>query len=132
MASPDQELVSMRVVAGGLIAASVVFLGLATVMHTVMGMRGSLDILTWIACGYALVSPVLGNLMAAQAARNAQSGVSPRRAALMVSYGVMEMSVMFCGVALMAGPHLWPLAAALVPLGAMIAQFPRGGVPRTG
>jgi hypothetical protein len=126
------DLKAMRIVAGGLIAGAVFFLGLATVMHAVMGMRGSLDVVSWIACGYAVTAPFLGSLAGGLAAANAQAGADHRRLALYASYGVMDSSVFCCAVALMAGPNLWPLAAAVVPLGAMVAQFPRGEVPRTG
>ena len=129
-----EDVRAMRIVAGGLIGGAVLFLAIAMFMRTFGGMGGSLEILTWLACAFALISPVLGVVVGAQTARNPTSdpGTDPRKSAFLVMYGQMEASVLFCAVALMVGPSAWPLAAALVPLAVMAVQFPRAEVPRTG
>jgi len=128
-----EDLRATRIVAGGMIAGATMFLAIATALRTFGGMGGDLQIMSWLACLFALVAPVTGSLVGAQVARNPSAGGGdPRKAAFIVMYGQMEASLLFCGVALLVGPNLWPLAAALVPLGVMISQFPRGDVPRTG
>jgi hypothetical protein len=130
---PAADLRPMRIVAGGMLAAAILFLGIAMAMRTYGGMGGSLEIVTWLASVFALVSPVTGMLMASQAARSgAPAGSTARRTAFLVHYGQMEGAVMFCGVALLVGTNAWPLAAALVPLAIMATEFPRPDVPRTG
>jgi hypothetical protein len=126
------DLKAMRIVAGGMIAGAVILLGMASALRLTGSMGGDLAIMSWIACAFALVSPVMGTVVGAQVARNPSSGGDPRKASFLVMYGQMEASLLFCGVALMVGSNWWPLLAALVPLGVMVSQFPRGEVPRTG
>jgi hypothetical protein len=99
-----------------------------------LGTSGSAEIVTWLACAFAVLSPVSGVVMAAQAARNPSPNAeaSPRRTAMLVQYAQLEAAVLFCGIALVVGPHIWPLFAALVPLGVMVVEFPRAAVARTG
>ena len=47
--------------------------------------------------------------------------------ATIVSFAVLESAVLFCAVALFVTHALWLLVAAAVPLGAMLASFPRAG-----
>ena len=130
---PPDELRSARIVAGGMLAGAVFFLSLALAMRTLADLPRQMEIVTWLACGFALLSPVSGVFVGALVARNPSSAeVSRRRSAMLIQYGQMEAAVLFCGVALMVGPYIWPLLAALVPLGVMVAEFPRGAVPRTG
>jgi len=47
----------------------------------------------------------------------------------LVTFALLDGSVVLCGLALMMNDRRWPLAAALVPLGAMAFWFPRKGTP---
>ena len=128
-----EDLRAMRIVAGGMIAGAVIFLTMAMAMRTFGGMGGSLGIVSWLACAFALVAPVTGMALAARLSRQPSTTEGdPRKAAFLVMMGQMEAATLFCGVALMVGPYVWPLVAALVPLGVMASQFPRAEVRRTG
>jgi hypothetical protein len=50
---------------------------------------------------------------------------------VMVILGVAlcARQIMLCGVALLIGSNLLPLAAALVPAGTMVLRFPRASAP---
>lgn len=50
-----------------------------------------------------------------------------RRLAHILSMGLVEGPAFFCCVALMVSDLWWPLAAIAVPLGTMLAWFPRDG-----
>jgi len=39
---------------------------------------------------------------------------------------ILEMSALLCAMAFLMTSTYWPLLAALVPMGAMLAWFPRG------
>jgi hypothetical protein len=48
-----------------------------------------------------------------------------RGAAHIVSIAILEAAAFFCCVALLVSKASWPLVALLVPMGGMVAWFPR-------
>ncbi len=126
------ELRTLRIVSAGMIAGVLLFLPVVLFVRPGMleNATGSLDLLAGLAAGAALLSLPLASAL--RAAR--WPGTTPdqdkeywprRRAAHVVSMGILEGAAFFCCTALLVGKPWWPLFAMLVPLGGMLAWFPR-------
>jgi hypothetical protein len=121
----------MRIVSIGMLMGVVVLIGMALVMRQIKPPAG-VPFVSWFAVGFALVSPVL----AAAVDRTrldrtiaAPGAPSPAFSRHLVAYANLEAAGLLCGVALLIGSSLLPLAAALVPVGAMVLRFPRASAP---
>jgi len=83
---------------------------------------------SWFAAGFALLSPVIAGFVdRAQpdpAARRPGSP-SPAFSRHLIAYATLEAAGFLCAAALMVAASLLPLAAAAVPIGAMLLRFPR-------
>ncbi len=131
-----QQLTTARVLAGALIISGTLFLALAALVPYAQGLREiRLLPLAYVAAALAVLSPGL-----AFAARAVLGGSADRTTrglpqdptqahrqltATIVSFALLESAVLLCAAALFAAHVLWLLVAAAVPLGAMLASFPR-------
>jgi hypothetical protein len=133
--SSAAQLRALQVLSGGLIAGALAFLLAAVIVRaTARPTPESLDLAAQAAVGLAIVAvPVAHRARTALGPR--QSFSMPdraadwrrRRTAQIVSYGLLEGATCCCAVALILSDQWWPLLAALLPTGAMLAWFPRAG-----
>jgi len=127
-----------RIVAGALILSATFFVGLAALVPYLQGQRElRLLPLAYVAAAVAVFSP--GGAFAARSILAGSAGHTTRGLqqdpavgqrqlnATIVSFAVLESAVLFCAVAVFVTHALWLLVAAAVPLGAMLASFPRAG-----
>ena len=127
-----------RIVAGALILSSTLFVALGALVPYLQGQRElRLLPLAYVAAAVAVFSP--GVAFAARSVLSGSAGHTTRGleqdpavgqrqlTATIVSFAVLESAVLFCAVALFVTHALWLLVAAAVPLGAMLASFPRSG-----
>ncbi|PYQ40700.1 MAG: hypothetical protein DMF77_17805 [Acidobacteria bacterium] len=117
----------MRIVSAGMLVGVLVILGVALCARQIMKPAG-VPFVSWFAVGFALVSPLLAAAVdRAQPDRSSAAPGAPSAAFArhLVSYATLEAAGLLCGVALLIGSNLLPLAAALVPIGAMVLRFPR-------
>ena len=117
----------MRIVSIGMLIGVGMFLSVASFMHLTFKPQ-PLPIVSWFAVGFALLSP----LIAAAVDRSRQDPAtrppgspSPAFSRHLIAYATLEASGFLCAAALMVGASLLPLAAAAVPVGAMLLRFPR-------
>lgn len=127
MAEPVPPLRQLRIVAGAILASSVMVLGVA---FFVRGFRTApaTEALAYPALAFALVSPLMADLVRRKVLGAAESSAAPNlalRRATIISFAILEAAAMLCAFALMLGTSTWPLLAAAVPLGAMVVLFPR-------
>ena len=120
----------MRIISIGLMAGVLFFLPIALMVRNSMTLSNSLDILSGIASGWAVLSvPIADVFRKARWPTTTPEQDSQYwarcRGAHIVSMGLVEGPALFCCVALMIAKPWWPLAAILLPLGAMLAWFPR-------
>lgn len=125
------QLKPLQLVAGGLIAGSVLFLAVALYVRS-LGTLGSVEMITYLAAAYALPSPFIAAMLRHRILSEA-SGLEPSpeaiRRAVILSFGILDGAAFLCGLALLLGTTHWPLAAAAVPLATMVAWFPRADAP---
>jgi hypothetical protein len=125
---PGEELRPLQIIAGGLIASAVFFLAAIGLVRWLASNLTDDPMVMYAAIGVALLSPVVAGAMRHKLTAGFAGERQPPekiRASVMVSFGVLEMAALFCGVALLATPTYWPLLAAVVPLAAMALWFPR-------
>lgn len=109
-----------------MLAGCLLFLAVAVFLRLQTPVGASLAVVSYMAVAWAVASPAVASMVSQQVGRRPAEGTFvPDRAALIVTYGLLESAVIFCAVALIVGAYWWPLAAAVVPLGVMAAQFPR-------
>ena len=117
----------MRIVSAGMLVGVVVILAVALCARQILKPAG-VPFVSWFAVGFALVAPFLAATVdRAQPDRTsaAPGAPSPAVARHLVACATLEAAGLLCGVALLIGSNLLPLAAALVPVGAMVLRFPR-------
>ena len=117
----------MRIVSAGMLVGVLVILGVALCARQIMKPAG-VPFVSWFAVGFALVAPLLAAAVdraKPDRTRAAPGAPSPAFARHLVAYATLEAAGLLCGVALLIGSNLLPLAAALVPIGAMVLRFPR-------
>ena len=116
----------MRIVSIGMRMGVLVCLGLGLLVRQSMKPHG-LAIVSWFAVGFALLAPFIAAAVErARPDRTARpGGPSPAFSRHLVAYATLEAAGFLCGVALIIGSSLLPLAAAAVPVGAMLLRFPR-------
>lgn len=120
----------MRIISAGMIMGVFVLLGVALLARQILKPTG-VPFVSWFAVGFALAAPVLAATVdRARPDRTARpGGPSPAVSRHLVAYATLEAAGLLCGVALLMGSNLLPLAAALVPVGAMALRFPRASAP---
>jgi hypothetical protein len=129
--SPDQ-LRALQITASGLIAGPLLFFAVGAGLRSSTG-RPFADVpqAAWAAILVAIVSPILAGAVRSRLTGADTAGASPSpekaRAALTVYLGILEAAAFFCGIGFLLSPTWWPLLAGAIPLGAMIAAFPRAG-----
>ena len=88
----------------------------------------AVPLVSWFAVGFALLSPLIAATVdrarpdASTAGPGAPSAAFSRH---LVAYATLEAAGILCAAAVMMGASLLPLAAAVVPVGAMLLRFPR-------
>ena len=107
---PPYELRNVQIVATGLIAGPVVFFAIGVFLRLASPMLAGL---------------VRGKLTDAESAVAAPAAAQTR-GALITHLGILEGAAFLCAMALLLTPTWWPLMAAVIPLGTMLAAFPRG------
>ena len=127
---PHDERRRLQVIAAALIAGPILFLGVGLLLRVMGVTLGHVPVVTYVAIGAALLSPVIAGGLRASilgerfAGEKADPGVARR--ALIVPFAILEGAAHLCALAFLLTPAYWPLLAALVPLGAMLLWFPRG------
>jgi len=124
--SPD-EARRMRIVSIGMLMGVVLFLAVAMLTRSIVRPNG-LALVSWFAMGFALLSPLIAAAVdraRPDPATRRPGAPSPAFSRHLVGYATLEAAGMLCAAALMMGGSLLPLAAAVVPLGAMLLRFPR-------
>ena len=122
------QLRQLQVIAGGLIVGPVLFLGVGLLLRAMGTNVGNVEELSYIAIAFAIASPMLAG--AVRARMSAPLAMPPPpvekvRAAVIVPLAILEAAVFLCAIAFLLTPTYWPLIAAAVPLGTMLAWFPR-------
>ena len=115
------------VITAGLLTGSVVILAAALFVRRLIVPTGP-AIVSWLAVAFAVLSPGVAALFGRTGARGSQPGVNPGEAALirhLRTSALLEGAAIFCAVALVAGPEVWPLVAAAVPITALVVRLPR-------
>jgi len=130
MPTPGGELRTLRIISAAMIGGLLLFLTVALLMRQNMNATGDLNLVAYLAAGWALVSAPLADVMRSARFPTTTPDQDPeywrkRSSAHIVSMGIVEGAALLCCVALMVTTSWLPLAALLVPLGAMLAWFPR-------
>jgi hypothetical protein len=117
----------MRIISTAMLLGVLGNLGVSLCAREMMKPAG-LPFVSWFAVGFALVVPFLA--AAVDRARPDRASAPPGApsaavARHLVANATLEAAGLLCGVALIIGSNLLPLAAALVPIGAMVLRFPR-------
>ena len=130
MAEASKELRTQRIVSAAMIGAVLLLLAVALFMRQSLHPTGGLNVVAYLAVGWALVSVPIADVMRGARWPTTTPEQDPqywrkRGPAHLVSMGQVEGAALFCCVSLMITTSWWPLAALLAPLGAMLAWFPR-------
>jgi hypothetical protein len=123
-----QDCLRLQIISGAMLAGTLIFLGLSSYIHLTAERAYRVPFVSYFALGVGLLAPVLAAMMdRAMAARPADGSSNAQRARQrhLVSYGILEGAGLACAFSLFLTPDLLPLAAALVPVGAMVLRFPR-------
>jgi hypothetical protein len=131
MHDPDPtQLRQLQVIALGLILGPIMVLGISLFLRATGTTIGDVEALSYLAIAFALASPMVAGSVRAR--MSVPAAVQPpsaekARAAVIVPLAILEAAVFLCGIALLFTPTYWPLVAAAIPLGTMLAWFPRAG-----
>lgn len=125
--SPPNQLRQLQV-ALGLILGPVAVLGIGLLLRAMGTTLGNVEALSYVAIAFALASPMVAGSVRART--SAPTAVQPppaekARAALILPMAILEAAAFLCGIAFLLTPTYWPLIAAAIPLGTMLAWFPR-------
>lgn len=128
--APADSLRALQVIAGALLIGSVALLAVGAALGPLV--TGEFDpmvarTVATVAVGWALISPLMAALLTRGGEEPAGAPPSPdqMRRRFLLRFALLESGVTISAVALLLGPVRWPLIAALVPLLAMVAAFPR-------
>jgi hypothetical protein len=130
-----ESMKAMRIVSVALLASVLLMLAVVLLLRASMHMGGGggLDIVAYLATGWAVLSlPVASVLRSARWPGATHGQVPPsywprRRAAHIVSIAMLDGAALFCCMALLVSASWLPLLGLLLPLGTMLAWFPREG-----
>ena len=125
---PTPPLRQLQIIALGLILGPVMFLGVGLLLRAMGTTIGNVEELSYVAIAFAIASPMVA--AAVRARMSAPTAVQPPpaekvRAAVIVPLAILEAAVFLCAIAFLLTPTYWPLIAAAIPLGTMLAWFPR-------
>ena len=126
--SPPDQLRQAQVVAQGLLLGPVMLLGVGVLLRAMGTTLGNVEALSYVAIAFAIASPmVAGSMRARMSAPSAEQPppAEKARAALIGPLAILEGAAFLCGIAFLLTPTYWPLIAAAIPLGTMLAWFPR-------
>jgi hypothetical protein len=125
---PAQELRAQQIIAGGMMASATFLLAAVGLFRWLGSHVADIPITVYAAFGIALLAPVIAGSMRQKLAAGFAGERQPPekiRASVMVSFAILDMAALFCGIALLLTPTYWPLLAAVVPLATMALWFPR-------
>ena len=121
----DGRLAVARIVAAALFLTSLAVLAIAVVLRPEADRVVSAPApFVWVAVGFAVLSPLVGAFVTQRLAGGSGPDVVFRTAVMRAA--LSEAAVFLVAVAYYLGAPGWTLAAAAVPLLAMVATFPRG------
>jgi hypothetical protein len=121
------ELRRLRIVSVGMLLGVLMFLGVASLTHQMLKPR-PVPVVSWFAVGFALLSPLIAAAVdrsRPDAATLRPGGPSPAFSRHLIACANLEAAGILCAAAVMMAASLLPLAAAAVPVGAMLLRFPR-------
>jgi hypothetical protein len=130
--APPDPRATLTLVPRALLGSSAAVLAIAGFVNQ-QGLLGSSgpEIVSWMAVGFATLAPVLATAVRGQglvapppASSETREELAARLQKTIVFFGVLESAVVFCAVAIMVSPPVWPLVAALLPLVVMVLNLP--------
>jgi hypothetical protein len=126
--SDPGQLRSVQLIALGLIAGPLLFLGVGLLLRLTGSPIGNIPALSYVAVAVALLSPMVAGAVRARTASPA-APPSPQqwRRGVILPLAILEAAATVCAMAFLVAPTYWPLAAAAIPLATMLAWFPRAG-----
>jgi hypothetical protein len=133
---PPDPRASLTLVPRALLGSSAAVLAVAAFVNQQGLLRSTgAETVSWMAAGFAALAPFLATAVRGQglvapppASSETHAELTARLQKTIVFFGVLESAVVFCAVALMVSPPVWPLVAALLPLLVMLLNLP----PRQG
>ncbi|HET7294790.1 MAG TPA: hypothetical protein VFM88_20370 [Vicinamibacteria bacterium] len=119
-----RQEVTLPVVWAALLASMLVFLGVALFLRPRLEQAEGLGVLTWMSLAWCVLSTVTAVLLQTMAG---EAEASRRRSLRIASFAILESGAVFAGVAHLLSTLDYGIYGAFVPLGAMLALFPRSG-----
>ncbi len=135
--APDPRA-ALVIVPRTLLGSSVAILAVAAYVNSQVRPFGSSDltVISWMAVGWAALAPVVATLVRGQglvpvppSQQENDAELTARLQKTIVFFGVLESAVAFAAAALIAAPPIWPLIAALFPIGVMALNLPSRPAP---
>ena len=124
------QLRSNQVVALGLILGPAMLLGVGLLLRAMGTTVGDVEALSYVAIPFALASPLVAGLVRSRMSTPTVALPLPTakvRALAIEPLMILEGAAFLCALAFLLTPTYWPLIAAAIPLGTMLAWFPRAG-----
>ena len=126
---PQPTLKSMRIISGGLIGGVLLFLGVVVLVRDGIASSRN-DLMAYIATGFTTVNMALASIMRSARMPSTTPDQDPKywtkyARAHIVSMGLAEGSAFFCCVVLLISTVPWLFLVLLLPVGTMVAWFPR-------
>ncbi len=114
---------SLKLIWAALLASMLLVLCLAFVMRPRLEPQPGLGVLTWMSVAWCVLATVTAALLRAVAS---EAQEPPKRRGLQIAtLGMLESGPLFAAAAHLVSPLDFGIYAALVPLAAMLAFFPR-------
>jgi hypothetical protein len=120
---PTGSAASLKIVWAGLFAGMLFFLGISVFVRAQNPPTSDLGVLTWMSIAWAVLSTVTGYFLRSVASE--EKDEARRRGLTIASFAVVESGVFLVGTVHLVSPLDFGIYAALVPVGAMLALFPR-------
>lgn len=114
---------SLKLIWMVLLLSMLLVLGVSVVMRPRMPHEAGLGVLTWMSIAWCVLSTVTAALL--RSISNEESEPGKRRGLRMVSLATLESGAILAGVIHLVSPLDFGIYAALLPLAAMLAFFPR-------
>jgi hypothetical protein len=115
---------ALKVAWAALLAGMLLVLALGLLMRPRFQAQEGLGVLTWMSIAWCVLCTITAALLRAIGAEAAQP--ARRRGFAIAALGLLDSGALFAAVVHLVSPLDFGIYAALVPLGAMLAFFPRG------